>query len=469
MRFPVLGKALAIGATVLVLGLALARIGFLVDERRDYQAQAVQRVQQSHAGAQTLIGPLLQRQCTEEWDVVTGEGKERRSDTARRHFSLRLVPARLQVTSQSRTDLRYRGLFKVNGYSARLDLNASWSDLAALQPQREHAGSRLACGALDVWIATTDVRGLRGAQLSVGDRALVVRPGTGNEAYAHGLRAELPGRTGEATTSAPLVLQAVIDLVGTAEIGLVPVAEATEWRLRSDWPHPSFGGRFLPTRRDVSDTGFDAAWSVSSLATTAPLDVIKGAAMAPDKAKAAAVLDTLSVAFVDPVNPYVLSDRAIKYGLLFVVLTFTAVLMAETLARGRVRRVHPIQYALVGLALCLFFLLLLSLSEHLAFGAAYAIASAACVLLLGFYGRHMLGSLRDGLLFGAGMALLYGLLYLLLLREQTALVLGSVGLFGALAAVMLLTRHVDWYRLAPLTGPERTMQAGAVDAAALGR
>jgi inner membrane protein len=460
MRFQALGKALAIGATLLVLGIALARIGFLVDERRAYQDQAVQSVQQSHAGAQTLLGPLLQRQCSEEWEVITGEGKERRSDTARREFSLHLVPSRLLVTSQSQTDLRYRGLFKVNGYSARLDLGAQWSDLAALQPRREHAASRLACGPVSVWIATSDVRGLRGAQISVDGRTLAVKPGTGNEAYTHGLRAELPGLAIDAAAPGPLALQAVIDLVGTAEIGLVPVAEATEWRLQSDWPHPSFGGRFLPTRREVTDSGFSAVWSDSSLATTAPLAVVKGAAMAPDKARAAHVLDTLSVAFVDPVNPYMLSDRAIKYGLLFVVLTFTAVLMAETLARGRVRRVHPIQYALVGLALCLFFLLLLSLSEHLAFGIAYAVASAACVLLLGFYGRHMLGSLRDGLLFGAGMALLYGLLYLLLLREQTALVLGSVGLFGALAAVMLLTRRVDWYRLAPLTGTDRPPAPG---------
>lgn len=455
MRFQALGKALAIGATVLVLGIALARIGFLVDERRAYQQDAVHSVQQSLAGAQTLTGPVLQRQCSEEWEVVSGEGKERRLTTARRSFHLRLVPTRLAVASQSQTDLRYRGLFKVNGYSAHLDLDAQWADLSALQPQREHVASHVSCGAVSVWIATTDVRGVRGAQITVDGRALAVKPGTGNEAYAHGLRAELPGFAIDTPLPASLALKAVIDLIGTAEIGLVPVAETTEWKLQSDWPHPSFGGRFLPTRREVTDSGFNAVWSVSSLATTAPLDVVRNAAMAADKAKAAQVLDTLSVSFVDPVNPYMLSDRAIKYGLLFVVLTFTAVLLAETLARGRVRRVHPVQYALVGLALCLFFLLLLSLSEHLAFGIAYAIASAACVLLLGFYGRHMLGSLRDGLWFGTGMALLYGLLYLLLLREQTALVLGSIGLFGALAAVMLLTRRVDWYRLAPLNGTDR--------------
>ena len=150
------------------------------------------------------------------------------------------------------------------------------------------------------------------------------------------------------------------------------------------------------------------------------------------------------VSFIDPVNPYVLTDRATKYALLFIVLTFVCVALTEVLAR---RRVHPVQYTLVGLALALFYLLLLSLSEHIAFGAAYAAASAACVGLLGFYARHMLGSARAGAAFGAGIALLYGALWSLLQMEQTALVIGSLLLFTMLAAVMVATRRVDWYAL----------------------
>ena len=160
--------------------------------------------------------------------------------------------------------------------------------------------------------------------------------------------------------------------------------------------------------------------------------------------------DSFSVAFIDPVNPYSLSDRATKYGVLFIALTFVAVGLFELMLR---LRVHPVQYLLVGSALCSFFLLLLSLSEHLPFGMAYAVAATACVLLLGYYASHMLGSLRRGLPFGAGMALLYGLLYVLLQLEQTALVVGSIALFAVLALVMVLTRRVNWYGLStPLGG-----------------
>jgi len=230
-------------------------------------------------------------------------------------------------------------------------------------------------------------------------------------------------------------------------------------QLKADWPHPSFGGRFLPTAREVHDDSFSATWNVSSLATTAPNDFLHRMALcAPggdvDSATTAATrtapaapagcIESFSVAFIDPVNPYSLSDRAIKYGLLFIALTFVAVGMTEVMRRVRV---HPIQYLLVGCALSIFFLLLLSLSEHLRFDLSYAIAAAACVLLLGVYARHLLGGARAGAVFAAGVAALYGALYALLQMEQTALVIGSVLLFAVLAGVMWMTRRIDWYRL----------------------
>jgi inner membrane protein len=327
-----------------------------------------------------------------------------------------------------------------------------------VQPQREHAGSRLACGPARVVLALSDVRGVRAAQLAIGGgsgQALTVQPGTHSAKYANGLHAELPAVLLAAADTAPLKVQVRLDLAGTGQLALVPAAGATEWRLKSDWPHPSFGGRFLPSQHNITAQGFDARWQVSSLATGAPADLGRGIALCEPTQRAdaegypasnppAACLDTLSVAFFDPVNPYVLSDRAIKYGLLFVVLTFVAVALIEVLSG---RRVHPVQYLLVGLALSLFFLLLLSLSEHMAFEQAYAAAATACAALLGYYAAHMLGRWSAGLAFGAAIALLYGLLYLLLQMEQNALAVGSLVLFAALAAVMVLTRRIDWYAL----------------------
>lgn len=206
--------------------------------------------------------------------------------------------------------------------------------------------------------------------------------------------------------------------------------------------------------------GFTARWAVSALATTARqsapnesqlcvLPSSNGDDWALDQAarigSRSVCTESFGVAFIDPVNGYVLNDRALKYGFLFVVLTFVGVALFELTRR---LRVHPIQYLLVGFALTVFFLLLLSLSEHVRFGVAYLAASTACTALLTFYGTHVLRGIRPGLWLGVAIGLLYGALFALLQMEQAALVLGSVLLFGVLAAVMVATRRIDWYALA---------------------
>jgi inner membrane protein len=155
-------------------------------------------------------------------------------------------------------------------------------------------------------------------------------------------------------------------------------------------------------------------------------------------------LDALGISLVDPVNPYVLADRASKYGVLFVLLTFGGFFLFETLRR---LPIHPIQYLLVGLALAIFFLLLLALSEHFAFGWSYLAASAACIGLLAYYLAHVLRSARRGAGVAVALALLYAALYGLLVSEDNALVLGAGLLFAVLAATMVATRRVDWYAL----------------------
>jgi len=433
-------KAAALAAIGVLLSLALARIGFIVDERRARQLEAVASVEQAQAGAQTLLGPLLHRACVEEWDVVVGEGKDRRTTTEKREFRLAATPQRLEVDGALSLEPRWRGLFKVNAYAGKLVFDAQWDGLAVMQPERQHAGSRLQCGSALLMFALSDARGIRGAQLSLAGEPAPVRPGTFHPSHPRGLHAVVP----DTRLTSPLAARLTVELLGTGDFALVPAAAAAQVRLRSDWPHPSFGGRFLPATREVGDTGFNASWRVSALASNASAEVERGAALCPTPPRGGACLDTLAVSFIDPVNPYVLSDRAIKYGLLFVVLTFVAVALVEVLAG---RRVHPVQYALVGLALSVFFLLLLSLSEHLAFGLSYALAAAACVALLGYYGAHMLGGARAGIGFGAGVGALYGALYLLLQMEQTALLIGALMLFAALAVVMVLTRRVDWHAM----------------------
>ena len=460
MKFPLLAKVGAILLVLLMVIAALSRIEALVVERGGRAQEAIRSVEQSHAAAQAIVGPMLQRACTEEWDVATGAGTNRVVTTDKRSFALLQVPSRLAIDGRTQADPLYRGLFKVNAYTGHFGVVASFVDLAPMQPHATHADGRLACDAPVLMLALSDVRGVRVAAVTIDGATADAKPGTPNEKYPHGLHATLaPTRVDGPEGARPLTVKLSLDLVGTSQLAWVPAADSVSWTLASDWPHPSFGGQFAPQQRAVRRDGFDATWNLSALATSASTDVARGLDLCPpgaapgntgadDGAGAATkpvnCLDTMAVAFIDPVNPYVLSDRAVKYDLLFVALTFIAVGLVEVLSG---RRVHPVQYLLVGMALSLFFLLLLSLSEHLAFETAYVIAAGACALLLGFYAMSMLGRRLAGATFGMGIALLYGLLYALLQMEQDALAIGSVMLFAALAVVMTLTRRIDWYAL----------------------
>ena len=456
MKHPLITKLAALGAVFVLLLIGLAQIEDVVRDRQRYRTLTAQSVADSLAGPQTLMGPMIHSACVESWDAETGKGEERRTTEQRREFLLTAMPEQLQVRSSVGMEERARGLHKVNTFNLKTHLTAQWAGLASLQAHSTVKGSRLQCGAPIVMVAVGDARGIRTAQVSLGEQALALKPGTFHPTYSRGLHAVLPeGVRGQAE---PLTLALDLELVGTERLSIVPLGGNTDVKMTGSWPHPSFNGRFLPSERTWGPEGFTAQWRLSSLATTAQQDVQAGRRIcagsyddapteyAPAGTTPRDCADSFGVAFVDPVNPYTLADRATKYGLLFIALTFVAVGLFELMKK---LRVHPVQYLLVGSALCSFFLLLVSLSEHLPFGVSYAIAATACVLLLAYYASHMLGSLARGVPLGAGIALLYGLLYVLLQLEQTALVVGAIALFMVLTAVMVLTRNVNWYGLAP--------------------
>lgn len=249
-----------------------------------------------------------------------------------------------------------------------------------------------------------------------------------------GVHAILPDPIG-ADGRVAFPLRFAFALNGTERLDVVPLADDNRVVFDSPWPHPQFNGDFLPHSRRIDARGFHAEWNVSSLASGAQAQYRAGG----DKR-----VDAIGLSLVEPVNLYSKVDRATKYGLLFVLLTFTGFFMLETI---RQLPIHPVQYALVGLALAIFFLLLLSLSEHVAFGWAYLAAAIACVGLIGFYLGNVLRGRQRGLGFAAMLGLLYAALYGLLVSEDNALVLGAGLLFAILAALMVATRKVDWYQV----------------------
>lgn len=466
-------RLLAKGVALLVmLGLLMLGLGLIHDVVRDRirnRDNAVQGVVASLAGRQTLMGPVLVQNCTE----TTGVEKGSKTEWTTRQFQRMLLPDQLRHQATARMEERSRGLHQVSTYAMQDSISASFTNAAQYleKPSIDTAANQtVRCGALRVALSLTDPRGIRSATIEADGKSLDVGPGTSLERYSQGLQAELAPAL--LKKDGPLELKIALELVGTEKLAFVPLGSHSQVQLSADWPHPSFGGSFLPNRREISDKGFEASWNLSALASSArqaftdqqplcqpgrrDMEEYAATAHAPNSGPC---LESLDTDFVDPINAYSLSDRATKYGLLFVVLTFVAVGLFEVLKQ---LRVHPIQYLLVGSALCSFFLLLISLSEHMGFASAYGIAASACVLLLGYYASHILGSLRRGLPFAAGIAALYGLLYVLLQLEQSALIVGSIALFAVLALIMVCTRHVDWYAFGRQDGDRSGEDAGTL-------
>ena len=433
-------KILTAAALTIVLLLPLGLIRGTVQERQQYRMDAVESVARSTAGEQTIAGPVLFVPYTDRAVVMqTDSGGQQHPVVQETAGTWTFFPESLDAGGTLRSIPRTIGLHEVRVYELDSRLRASFH---VQIPEDEDPASVRTIGAPRLGFAIRDVRGVVGMPaLTVSGAPRPLQQGLGH-AGGSGLHALLDVPSEGALLAFDVDLRAAVQ--GTESVSIVPLAERNVITLDSAWPHPKFHGEFLPRTRQIGPDGFRARWEVSSLASTAQSrfrQSLENPAEAPQ-------LESVSVSLVDPVNVYTQVDRATKYGVLFVLLTFVAFFMFEFLKQ---LRIHPIQYGMVGLAIAIFFLLLLALSERIAFGAAYLVAAVACVTLIGHYLRHVLGGWGRGAGFAGLLGTLYAALYGLLISEDNAMVLGAGLLFVILAAIMVLTRKVDWYRAA--SGP----------------
>lgn len=417
----------------LAILLPLAMIRGTISERQQFRQQAVEEVTRSYAGAQDIAGPVLVVPYTEIIEVEERDDHGRLLSRKKQDGSIGrwlFFPKRMQVRGNVKPSIRKLGLHEVRVYELQGELDAAF-DVTVPKEDPSHP-RRIGVPWIDFGIG--DVRGLVGApKLQVSGRGARVLQGQlgRTDGGVHAMLAQGTGADGR--IAFPLRLD--FALRGTESLAIAPLADDNRVVLDSPWPHPQFNGDFLPRTHRIDAKGFHAEWDVSSLAS---------GAQAQYRAGGDRHVDAIGLSLVEPVNLYSKVDRATKYGLLFVLLTFTGFFMLEMIKQ---LPIHPVQYALVGLALAIFFLLLLSLSEHIDFGLAYLAAAIACAGLIGFYLGNVLRSHARGIGFAATLGLLYAALYGLLVSEDNALVLGAGLLFAILAAIMVATRKIDWYQV----------------------
>lgn len=435
-------KPAVLAALILLLLIPLAMIEGAVRER-SYNRDAVRAdIAGSWTGAQTLNGPWLvveYRRTTEKvhWDEKT---QKKITTPWTQYEKLLLRPKQARLANALDVSHRKRGIFEVPVYVGDVSLSATFDTKAASDALAQVDG-KITLDRVYTTVSVSDARGIASSPtLDWEGQSVEVIPGADLNDLP-GFHAVLPKTVIEKPQEFSFLTE--FKLRGLDQFLAAAIGFDNQINLTSTWPHPSFTGSFLPLEHDINDNGFQATWSVSSFAA--------GISLAPELASQNAAFtapqqpNTVGVRLFEPVDIYTLSDRATKYGLLFVLLTFAAFYLFEILGKSGL---HPLQYGLVGLALAVFFLLLLSLSEHTGFASAYSIATAACVGLISVYIAPVLGR-ANAIILGFGLTLLYATCYVILMLEDHALLVGSGLLFAALASVMLLTKRIDWYQLTP--------------------
>ncbi|MDO4441471.1 MAG: cell envelope integrity protein CreD [Moraxella sp.] len=461
-------KLSPIGAVCLVFFVGLMFVSGLISERQSYHDEVISEIKSSHVSSQILATPFL----------VAGHGDEM-------HY---IFPTKsdIKTTSNVRDDEYKRGIYQAISYGTKvvvhqsfdahatahtlhIDKSAKPSQTASPDAQAQNkqaqseqvatqtvqttqATSTPATSAqptakpLKLIIALSDLRGVTPTNVTINGKSYPTTFGTDN-ALPH-LAVDLPMTLDDFMEddfmgSRELNVQFELDVSGIGSFGVLPLGEMNTVALNSNWQNPKFHGQALPTHKSITDNGFEATWQAHVLGgqnQTLIMKMSRGIMGDFDQYTQYALMTD----FIHTNDIYTQTDRSIKYALLIIMVSFGSFFLFEVI-KGRA--IHPVQYLLVGSALLVFYLLLLSLAEQIAFGYAYVIASIACVSLIGYYACYMLGSVLGGVSFSLVLGSLYGAFYVLLSASGLNLLLGSVFCFICIAIAMVATRHIDWYGL----------------------
>lgn len=427
-RFSKSIKVVVIAFLVLLLLIPMVMIENMITERGQTQANAIDEVSQKWSLAQTITGPYINLQYSIAQDD-NGKKKAVAGDVI-------LFPDELSVDGQLQTEILQRGIYKVNVYQSELLLKGFFSP-------EELKKSNVDMEALEydkaaVCLNLTDMRGLsEQVSITLNDSVYVFEPGMDGRGIENmGVHAIINLSALKENKKLPYEMR--IKLKGSQAIYFTPLGKTTQVKLKANWGTPSFDGNFLPEKRDITEKDFSAQWQV--------LNLNRNYSQVLVNSKSANIRDiedsNFGVNLKIPVEQYQQSLRSAKYAILIILLTFTVIFFTEIMEKTRI---HALQYLLVGLALCLFYSLLLSMSEHIGFSPAYGVASLLTIALVGGYMQGIIKKKKTALIMVGLLGILYIYIFILIQLETFALLAGSLGLFVILALVMYFSKKIDWF------------------------
>ncbi|XDD46878.1 cell envelope integrity protein CreD [Leptospira sp. WS39.C2] len=425
-------RLLILGVMVILFIIPLSMVGSLIDERNQSRLNAVSEVGEKWSQNQTLLGPILvipyniripksgNSQSKEKWDYITEYA----------YF----LPEELSYQVGMNTEERKRGIYQIPLYTNKIFAKGRFSAVRSSDFPLDTTyiywdDARLV-------VSVSDLKGLGGdLKLTWNGKDKYFTPGTKSTFFPSGM--SLPIQINENEGNGIFAMD--VSLKGSESFSIIPIGKKTKMTMESNWKDPSFNGNLLPVDREIHETGFRSLWESSYFSRSYP-QVIHSL---DDSIVNSIYNSAFGVSLLIPVDHYFKLERSVKYGLLFIVTSFTLFFLMEVFG-GIV--LHPIQYILIGCAMIIFYVLNLSLSEHIGYFWAYLISSLAVTSLIGYYAMNVLENKKKGVITSGYYLTLYSFLYIILASEDQALLLGSITLFTILALVMHFTRKINWYQ-----------------------
>ena len=418
-------KIITIFVLILLLLIPSSMIKSLIRERENRKQEVIKEISSKWGHEQTIVGPIISIPYRKYFEDKDGK---KTFSILYMHF----LPDNIDITGKIFPKIRYRAIYEAVLYNTQVVItgNFSYPQIDEMDIPKENivwSGAYISFG-------ISDMRGIKEQiEAKINNIAISMNPGIeSNDVIASGVSAKIQIKERVESYSFKFAL----NLNGTHQISFVPVGKLTTVSMSSSWPDPSFDGAYLPVERSIRKDGFTAKWKVLHLNRDYP-QYWKG-----NKHK---VYDSsFGVKLFIPIDIYQKSMRTAKYAIMFIIFTFMAFFFSEVMNK---MRVHPIQYLLIGLAITMFYTLLISISEHINFDTAYLISGLAVIILIAGYAKSVLKHIYLSIMVGCILAILYAYFYLLLQLENYALLLGSIGLFVVLSLVMFMTRKIDWYSI----------------------
>ncbi|RED93036.1 cell envelope integrity protein CreD [Marinoscillum furvescens] len=420
-------KLITVTILMLLLLIPTSMIKSIITEREELNQAATEEVSSKWANEQLLNGPILSIPLHYEYQT-NGEKKSAIK-------MLNILPDELNINGIVNPQNLKRGIYKIIVYQSEINISGQFRitgdfDVKGL--------TEIQYDKAFISMGISDLRGIK-SQLNLNwdSKELEVIPGSKiPDLISSGVTFAIPDLKEKANKPIPFSLK--LNLQGSKNLSFVPIGNHTKVNISSNWNSPSFDGSFLPDSRSISETGFDAEWTILQLNRNYPQQWIGQGY--PKQMNSS----SFGINFLKPLDDYQKSFRSAKYAAMTIALTFLIFFLVEVLNK---RKIHPFQYGLVGLALCLFYILLVSISEHSSFNFAYAVSALSVIVMIALYSRNVFKKMKLSMVLAATLIAIYGFLFVTLQLSDYALLLGSVGLMVILGLTMYFTRKIDWYEV----------------------